>query len=502
MPHDAGFVGDCLMLARLTRQSFLNSVACPRMGWFSRLESPPLQLVSEQGTLAERFRGDEQKDLHDHARALFPDAALVTRQAYEAACWQTQDLLDRPSTRVILEAAFWTANCRARANALVRTGETWHLYEVKARTSLTEELVDEVAFVQMVLDAAGVNLGGASLLLVSGDYRTGMPEHALFVPEDVTARAAPRAVQFAGLVTTIDAQTRVPEPPTARLIPHCRRCPLFRSCTGAGITHPIFELPHVAPLQLENLLAQGHHAVTDLPDSTLLKKRQSAVWRSITTGQAVLTGDLRGNLDAVVWPACYLDFETVGTAIPLFPDLAPFEQFPFLYSVRVCDGPGTMQTHRAFLASHERDGSRELAERLLQDLGSEGSVIIYSQYQTRVLRWLARRHPDLAEALGRLRVRLVDLESIVRRDLSHPGFHGRTSIKTVLPALVPGFSYIDLEIEDALSASASFAYLSKGGYFSAARAPLVRRDLYAYCARDTLALVKLHEALCNIARHE
>jgi hypothetical protein len=186
----------------------------------------------------------------------------------------------------------------------------------------------------------------------------------------------------------------------------------------------------------------------------------------------------------------------------LFPDLAPFEQFPFLYSVRVCEGPGKMQSHRAFLASHERDGSRELAERLLQDLGSEGSVIIYSQYQIRVLRWLVRRHPDLAEALGRLRGRLVDLESIVRGDLSHPGFHGRTSIKTVLPALVPGFSYIDLEIEDAPSASASFAYLSKGDYFSAARAPLVRRDLYAYCARDTLALVRLHEALYRIAQHE
>jgi len=489
------------MLARLTRQSFLNSVACPRLGWFSRLESPPLQLVSEQGTLAERFQGDEQREVHSRARGLFADATMVTRQAYEAAWWQTQDLLDRPSTTAILDAAFGTSNCRARADALVRTGETWHLYEVKARTSLTDELVDEVAFVRMVLDTAGVNLGGASVLLVSSDYRTGMPEHALFAPVDVTAKTALRAGQFAAMVTAIDAQTRVAEPPTARLIPHCRRCPLFRSCTGSGITHPIFELPHIAPLQLESMLAQGYLAVTDLPDSTLLKKRQTAVWRSITSGKAVLTADLRGDLDEIAWPACYLDFETVGTAMPLFPALAPFEQFPFLYSVRVGEGPGKVQTHRAFLASHERDGSRELAERLLQDLGSEGSVIIYSQYQTRILRWLERRHPDLAEALGRLRGRLVDLESIVRRDLSHPGFHGRTSIKTVLPALVPGFSYIDLEIEDAPTASASFAYLSRGGYFSAARAPLIRRDLYAYCARDTLALVRVHEALYNIARN-
>lgn len=274
---------------------------------------------------------------------------------------------------------------------------------------------------------------------------------------------------------------------------------MFRSCAGADLEHPIFELPNLTPSQLETMLAAGYRHVTDVPEGKLTM-RQRAVSQSVKTGSVVLAGDLRTALDSIVWPAHYLDFETVATAIPLYGDLAPFERLPFLYSVRACNQPGELLSHKAFLAAHERDGSRELAERLIQDLGSEGSIIIYSQYRARVIRWLMQRYPELAAPLGRLRDRLIDLESIVRHNIYHPGFRGRTSTSTVLPALVPDFTYIDLEIEDAPSASASFAYLAQGDYFSAARAPLVRRDLYAYCARDSLALVRLHEALLRIAQ--
>lgn len=490
------------MSSRLTMQSFLSGVTCPRLGWYNRRDTPPIQLTLEQGTLADRFRGDEQKDVHDHARALFPDATLVTRQAFEAACWQTQDLIDRLSTRVIMEAAFGTSNCRARADVLVRMGESWHLYEVKANTSITTALIDEVAYNWMVLDAAGVDLGGASLLLVSPEYRVGMPDSAMFTPIDVTTEASSRATEFERVVSDVDAKTRATEPPAARLIPHCRRCPMFSSCAGADIEHPIFELPHLTPRQLEGLLAQGYQSVMDIPETTRLKERQAAVWQAVKSANMVLTGDLHTALETVIWPVCYLEFKTVGMAVPLFPGLAPFEQVPFLYSVRVCNEPGSLQAHRSFLASHDRDSSRELAERLLLDLGSEGSIVVYSQYQARVIRWLAQRYPDLTEPLRRLGHRLVDLESIIRHNIYHPAFRGRTSTKTVLPALVPGFTYIDLEIEDAPSASASYAYLSKGDYYSAARAPLIRRDLYSYCARDTLALVRLHEALWKITRED
>jgi len=186
--------------------------------------------------------------------------------------------------------------------------------------------------------------------------------------------------------------------------------------------------------------------------------------------------------------------------MPLYPGIAPFEHVPFLYSLRACDEPGRLRSHKSFLSPHERAGDRELAERLLQDVDAAGSIIIYSAYQSRIIRGMSRRYPDLAAALGGLLRRAVRLESIVRHNFYHPGFHGRTCLRNMAAALVPGFTYIDLEIEDEASASASYAYLAKGDYYSSARAPLIRRDLFAYCARDTLALMRVHEALCRVAR--
>ncbi len=484
------------MPGRLSTHSFLNSVVCPRLGWFSRLETPPVQLDPERGTVADRLKSDEAQDIRERARTLFPNAPLVSRLAYDAACWQTQDLLDLASTSAILDAAFGTSTCRARADVLMRTGDSWYLYRVKDTTYYTDEIVDELAYEWMVIDATGVNLSGASVLLESDSYRVGMPDRALFAsPTDLTSRVAKRATEFKHALPQIDAVTRAAEPPTPRLIAHCRLCPLFRSCTGAGVANHIMELPHLSPRQLQRLLDRRYQAITDLPDSTLLTKRQETVWQSVTSGQPVVTGDLKSDLGAMTWPVRYLDLETVSTAMPLFPDVAPLEQLPFLYSTRLCDQPGSLRGHNAFLSPSDRNGVRELAERLLQDLGTEGTIIVYSQYQTRVIRGLALRFPDLAVALRALLQRTTILETIVRRDFYHPGFHGRTSLRSVAQALVPGFTYIDLEIEDEALASASYASLVKGDYYSPARAPLIRRDLYAYCARDTLAVVRVHEAL-------
>ncbi len=484
---------------RLTRQVFLNAVACPRLGWFSRLDNPPHELEPEQGSLAGRYLLQEGRDVHARARVLFPNASTVTRQAYEAACWQTQDLMDHPSTHTILEAAFGTSTCRARPDAVVRLGEDWRVCEVKTTLNRTRALVDDLGFSWMVLNQAGVNLGGASLILLSRDYRPGMPDEALFTTVDVSREAAARASEFRGLVDRVDEMTRGTEPPPPAFTTHCGACPLFRSCAGKGIEHPVFDLPHLTPARLRRLIETGVTKVQDITDASVLTPRQTLAWQSILKGEITLTGDLRGNLAAVSWPARYLDFQTVATAIPLFPDLAPLEPFPFVYSVRTCDQPGRVRSHKVFLSPHNRDASEDMAERLLQDAGQDGSIIVYSPREARVIRWLANRIPGLASHLRALLPRVVELESIIRRDVYHPGFRGKLSLQAVLPALVPDFSYIDLEIEESATEAATFAYLARGGYYSEERAPLARRDLAAYCARDTLALVEVHEALHRLA---
>jgi len=89
---------------------------------------------------------------------------------------------------------------------------------------------------------------------------------------------------------------------------------------------------------------------------------------------------------------------------------------------------------------------------------------------------------------------MVDLEAIIRQYFYHPGFRGSTSIKRVLPALVPGMSYAGMAIGDGDTAMAAFASLAHGRY-AGEEEGAVRAQLLAYCAQDTMAMIRLHEAL-------
>ena len=75
---------------------------------------------------------------------------------------------------------------------------------------------------------------------------------------------------------------------------------------------------------------------------------------------------------------------------------------------------------------------------------------------------------------------------------------GQTSIKKTLPALVPDLNYGDLTINNGDQASAMF-YRMAVGEVSGVEADRVRQDLLTYCKLDTMAMVRLHDALATLA---
>ena len=121
-------------------------------------------------------------------------------------------------------------------------------------------------------------------------------------------------------------------------------------------------------------------------------------------------------------------------------------------------------------------------------------MLAYSSYEVTVMKGLAKAFPEYEGRLLALCERVVDLFQIIRGSYYHPGFHGSFSIKSVLPALVPGLAYDDLEIPDGLAASASYAQLIAGETAQSEK-DQIRTALLAYCERDTEAMVRVFEAL-------
>jgi len=67
-----------------------------------------------------------------------------------------------------------------------------------------------------------------------------------------------------------------------------------------------------------------------------------------------------------------------------------------------------------------------------------------------------------------------------------------------LPVMVPAMSYRGLRIADGDSAAAAFAYLAME---KDPDPETTKKNLIRYCKQDTLAMVKLHERLIQIAEH-
>ncbi|HLA94671.1 MAG TPA: hypothetical protein VK612_03035, partial [Pyrinomonadaceae bacterium] len=93
----------------------------------------------------------------------------------------------------------------------------------------------------------------------------------------------------------------------------------------------------------------------------------------------------------------------------------------------------------------------------------------------------------------------VDLMKIFSDKLYiHPGFKGRSSIKKVLPALVPELSYANLSIGDGLTATISWYRAVRWETMDADTRDKIFNDLEIYCEQDTLAMVRIFDVLMNL----
>lgn len=482
--------------AVLRKDLFLIGRECQPRAWHaSRRRSAPAR------TPADRLRTEEGIEIGRLAREWVPGGVLIEARDVAEATERTNAALADPSVQAIYEATFVVDGAVARADILHREGDGWNLMEVKSSLNDKDELVDDLAYTVTVATRAGAVVTRASLVLLSRYYRRGMGVEHLFAPLDKTTEVRARIAGFATDLTALVATVQAEAPPAATLIKACKECEFFsETCVGRGLAHPIFELPRLQEKALTSLVAAGVLEVGQIPASQKLTPTQVPVRAAVASGQPQINvAQLRKDLLEVRWPAAYLDFETVKTALPLFDDVAPHEQLPTQFSIHTCSGLADPPSHRAFLADHTRDARRELAERLISDLQDAATIVHFSSFEKTVVNGLAKRFPDLKDALEALTGRFFDLSRLVQSDcVYYPAFRGSSSIKAVLPVLVPGMDYSTLAIADGDNAVAAFATMAMGRC-TPSDVESTRRDLLAYCEQDTLAMVRLHRALADLA---
>jgi len=477
----------------VSKQIFLNALVCPTLGWLLRSG----EVTKVELTLGERFRIEQGIEIGRRARELYPGGLLIDDTDLVSASRKTERLMNDPDVSIILEGAFLIDGFVARADILRRKGKGWHLIEVKSSVNDREEFIDDMAYTAMIIDRCGFNISSVSLLLVSKDFRLGMENEELFVEIDHTDEVLVRVEEFKPFWQQIEEITRAPVKPEPQLLFECRKCGLFKECLGRDIENHIFDIPRLSQSKFDQLAELGIVCIDAIPDGFPLTENQARVRDCVQTKNPFVGDRLKSDLRSISRPMHYLDFETVMTAIPLYPDIAPYTQIPIQYSIHKCSDVGLIVNHLEYLADPSKDCRRELAENLINDLEGAGNIIIYSSFEKAVINSLGRLYPDLLGKLNSLGGRVIDLGAIIGKNYYHPDFHGSTSIKITLPVLVPEMSYDNLEIADGDSAMAAFAYLALGKYKETKEIESVKGNLLEYCKQDTLAMVKLHQRLAE-----
>ena len=415
----------------ITKHLFLSTLQCPTYGYLQQL-----QPTREQLSPSDQLRIDEGIEIHQRAKLLFPTGVLVSGDNITAS-QTTQQLLSDLSVSTIFESTFITAPYITKADILIRKDSSWKIIEIKSAVNQNDEHIDDLDYTTMISKKSGLDISSCSLLLVNKDYRLGMPDEKLFIENDVTAEIFERVGEFERLYDYVAEVLYGKEKPAPFLKWECKNCDIFDECCGEGIDNHIFELPRISHKKYCQLRDIDILRINDIPRDFELSDSQEIVRRAVVSGEPVIDRDgLKKALDSIVYPAYYLDFETVQTCIPLYDGIAPYEQIPTQYSLH--SRSGKIIDHSEYLAEPDRDCRRELAERLISDCGSEGSIVVYTSFEKTIINGLGELFPDLSEELGKLIGRLADLYEIIRDCYYHPGFHGSYSIKKVLPVVVPG----------------------------------------------------------------
>ena len=216
------------------------------------------------------------------------------------------------------------------------------------------------------------------------------------------------------------------------------------------------------------------------------------------SGNMIVEPGLGPALQNIDWPCHYLDFETVATVLPSYSGHGCHRQVLTQFSIHHRERIDANTRHSEYLADAKKDCERQLAECLIEALGNRGSIIVYSTFEETRIKALRDAFPDLEKPLQAILRRLKNLLPVIEDHVYHPNFQGSFSIKKVLPVLVPELSYVGLDVADGDAAITRFARMARGE-ISGEAVEATRRQLLDYCKMDTLAMVRLHEALYRLA---
>lgn len=486
----------------LSKSRFLSGLQCPKRLY---LEVYHPELLPPPDSLQEALF-DQGRQVGLLATKLYPGGRVVDwgKGGYKRAVEETKRLLGNPHVPAIFEAAFEINALRIKTDILVRNADgTWELVEVKSGTSVKDVHMSDLAFQKYVLSIADITIDRCYIMQLNRTYvhpGGDLILEKLFYKSDCTDNLPELISRLPSKIDDLQyalARDMVPEVDIGQQCRDPYNCPLWDYCTSDKLEHYIHYFYKMTRAQKGELENSGIHDIRDIPDDVPLSPIQRRIRDVLIRGKPYFDPQLQTILSGLIEPIHYLDFETFNPAIPRYADTRPYDIIPFLWSLHIEEGPDNIR-HHVYLADGNKDPRPEFISTLLDTIGPTGDILIYTNYETRILQSLIPFMPNQAHVIERLVDRCVDLYDIIRENIYHPNFYQSFSLKNVISALVPELAYDDLEIQDGFAASNYFLIMLEES--DPAKRQALRKALLSYCERDTLAMVVLKKYFWGLQR--
>lgn len=497
-------------MTTLSKSRFISGTQCEKKLYFDVFRQDLKPLVSDK----QQALFDSGRSIGLFARQVFPngkDASPENYADFSASIKNTSTWI-QDKVQTIYEAAFSSNGVFAALDILhIMDGERWAI-EVKGSTQVKPYHVSDASLQYWVMNQSGIAPDKFFIMLINNKYvkQGEIDPSQLFQMVDITEQVLAKqdwvGVKKDTLIEILEKRVE----PVKDISKHCKdpfECEYTKHCWSHIPKNSVFDLYN--PRGKEWLLyKQGITQIQDIPEDYKLNHRQQMQVNSAKYQTKYIdTEPIREFLSQCEYPLYFFDFETINPAIPVLDGTSPFNQVPFQYSLHITDEKGEIMEYKAFLANpsdfkniekKEDDPRYKLMSQLKADIKKTGSIIAYNApFEIAVIKALANIYPEEKEFLEDLNARFVDLLIPFQKAWYYLAEMGSSaSIKYVLPAIAPEFSYNDLEINNGGMASETF--LSMIYNLNKQEDETTRNNLLKYCERDTEGMVVIYKHLLDI----
>ena len=489
--------------SRLSKSTFIRGLQCEKSLYLYKhhykLKDPTplsLQAVFDQGT-----------NIGLLAQELFPngvDASPENHFKMVESVGKTLNFITQGES-IIYEATFQFNNVLAALDILVKDQEGWKAYEVKSSTKVSETYVKDAAIQYYTIANSGIDLKDISIVHINNEYvKEGeLKVQQFFTIESVYDRVLQYLPKIPNEVRKLRGVIEGPSMPKVDIGSHCSDpydCDFKGTCWRHIPDYSVFDISRLSKSKKFDLYNQGVVTMDqiDLSQIDLNSNQVLQVQSEVNGTTHVNMDEIRNFTRGLCYPLYFLDFETIGPAVPKYKGSRPYQQLVFQYSLHIQETSSAEIIHSEYLANPIEDPRVGFIEQLIKDCGTSGDIIVYNiGFERGKINDLIKVFLQYSNELRGIVNRLKDLMIPFQQKWYYtPEMKGSYSIKYVLPALVPELSYGDLEIKEGGTASNTFLSMVNGSFEGDIEK--TRRHLLEYCKLDTFAMVKILDKLLQV----